>query len=112
MENHSRNDTGQGSNDSQESSWEFAAGHARINDQLQLHFHKKGAPIGAPLEKSAAAAVVIAATVVIVAAAVAHAAAIVTTATEQDEQNDDPAAVTAKETIVTHNTYLQKFFHG
>jgi len=42
----------------------------------------------------------------------AHVATIVAAAAEQDEQNDDPAAVTAKETIVTHNEYLQDLFHG
>ena len=36
----------------------------------------------------------------------------ITAAAEQDEQDDDPAVVTAKETVITHNEYLQEFFCG
>jgi len=38
--------------------------------------------------------------------------AVVATAAEQDQQDDDPANVTATETVVIHNEYLQNFFSG
>ena len=81
---------------------------------------KKRHPNGVPVLALAAAAIVIAAVVVaVVIAAVAAAQAVVAAAAEQDEQNDDPAAVTAKETVITHKEYLQivfsrlsRSFHG
>lgn len=56
---------------------------------------------------AAAAVVVAAATVILVVAATQT--IVVATATEQNQQNDDPAHITAAETIVTHNQYLQLF---
>ena len=63
--------------------------------------------LGRPVCFLAAAAVVVAAAVIALIGAAAQ--AVVATATEQDEQDDDPAHITAAETIVTHNQYLQLF---
>ncbi len=70
---------------------------------------REGRPFGRPFFALAAAAVVVAAaTVVLIVTAVQ---AVVAAATEQDEQDDDPAHITAAETVITHNKYLQ-IFHG
>ena len=67
---------------------------------------KKGAPVGAPNFCLAAAATIVVAAAVVAAEQAVIAAAIA----EQDDQQDDPAQVAAAEIVVTHITYLQKFF--
>ena len=67
-----------------------------------------GAPrLERPIVYLAAATVVVAATAVIVGRR-----AVIAAAAEQDQQDDDPAPVTATETIVIHNCYLQEFIRG
>ena len=67
---------------------------------------RKGAPVGAPKIYLAAAAAIVVAAAVIAAPQAVVAAAVA----QQENQNDDPADVAAAEIIVTHITYLQKFF--